>query len=30
LCRASVRWLDHQFRSVLVEDAPAASARRRQ
>lgn len=30
LCRASVRWLIHQFRSVLVEDAPAASARRRQ
>jgi RNA polymerase sigma factor (sigma-70 family) len=30
LCRASVRWLDHQFRSVLVEDAPAATARLKQ
>jgi RNA polymerase sigma factor (sigma-70 family) len=30
LCRASVRWLDHQCRSVLIEDAPIAPARRRQ
>jgi RNA polymerase sigma factor (sigma-70 family) len=28
LCRASVRWLDHQFRGVLIEDAPAAPVRR--
>jgi RNA polymerase sigma factor (sigma-70 family) len=27
LCRASVRWLDHQCRSVLV-DSPVASVRR--
>jgi hypothetical protein len=29
LCRASVRWLDHQCRGVLVENAPAVPARRK-